>query len=145
MVALTKDRSTKQRIGDERIGAIAATGLIFAGALLMRNAAGFVLPGATATGMVGIGRAEEQIDNSAGADGDARVRVMGGIYRYANSAAADEIASANIGDLAYIVDDQTVALTNGTGTRSAAGTIHDVDTLGVWVRFDEALTRAATA
>ena len=35
---------------------------------------------------------------------------------------------------AYIVDDQTVAKTNGSSTRSAAGTIVDVDAQGVWVR-----------
>ncbi|MFB0515162.1 MAG: hypothetical protein ACETWG_00985, partial [Candidatus Neomarinimicrobiota bacterium] len=33
----------------------------------------------------------------------------------------------------YIVDDQTVAKTDGTGTRSPAGFIEDVDSNGVWV------------
>lgn len=145
MVALTKDRNTKQRMGDEREGAVAAAVTLFTGALLMRNAAGFILPGATAVGMVGIGRSETFINNAAGADGDAHARYMGGIYHFVNSAAADEITTANIGDIGFIVDDQTVALTDGGGTRSPAGTIHDVDDRGVWIRFDEALTRAATA
>ena len=36
----------------------------------------------------------------------------------------------------YIVDDNTVALTDGTSTRSRAGIIEGVDTDGgVWVRF----------
>jgi len=65
-----------------------------------------------------------------------------GVFRYANSAAADLIATADIGAVCYIVDDQTVAKTNGTNTRSPAGAVVDVDAIGVWVRFDEVLTRA---
>ncbi|CUH67985.1 hypothetical protein TG4357_03322 [Thalassovita gelatinovora] len=60
-----------------------------------------------------------------------------------NSAAADEITIADIGNKAYAVDDQTVAKTDGTATRSPAGIIDDVDANGVWVRFDEALTNAS--
>jgi hypothetical protein len=50
-----------------------------------------------------------------------------------NSSDADAISTANIGADCYIVDDQTVALTNGTNTRSVAGKIFDVDSAGVWV------------
>ncbi|KAK0329991.1 hypothetical protein LTR94_034588, partial [Friedmanniomyces endolithicus] len=60
-------------------------------------------------------------------------RVKKGQFRWANSAAADAITRAEIGDPAYIVDDQTVAKTNGGATRSVAGTIRDVDAQGVWV------------
>jgi len=42
-----------------------------------------------------------------------------------------------------VVDDQTVAKTDGTATRSPAGFVDMVDDLGVWVRFDEAMTRNA--
>ena len=52
-----------------------------------------------------------------------------------NSAAGDAITRAEIGDVCYIVDDETVAKTNGTSTRSAAGTIRDVDAQGVWVEI----------
>ena len=41
----------------------------------------------------------------------------------------------------FVVDDETVAKTNGGGTRSPAGIIADADDQGVWVRFDEGLTR----
>ena len=33
----------------------------------------------------------------------------------------------------YVVDDETVAKTNGTNTRSRAGVVVDVDAQGVWV------------
>ena len=38
-----------------------------------------------------------------------------------------------------MVDDQTVAKTDGTGTRSAAGVVVNVDALGVWVDHTRAV------
>ncbi len=143
MAALTKDRNTPRASGEDRQGQVAATTTIFAGALVMRNATGYLVEGQTATGLVGVGRAEEQVDNSAGADGAVTCGYRPGIYRFANSAAADEVTFADIGSLAYVVDDQTVAKTDGTSTRSPAGIVDDVDANGVWVRLDEALTNAS--
>ncbi|PKP71855.1 MAG: hypothetical protein CVT82_00350 [Alphaproteobacteria bacterium HGW-Alphaproteobacteria-4] len=141
MSALTQDRNTPMALGDLREGAVAAAVKLFAGAIVMRNATGFLTPGATATGLVGVGRAEAQFDNSAGAAGDIQARYRPGVYRYANSAAADAITAAEIGKACYAVDDQTVAKTSATNTRSKAGVVEMVDAQGVWVRFDEALTR----
>ena len=58
-----------------------------------------------------------------------------GCFRFANSVAADLIALADIGADCFIVDDQTVAKTNGGATRSIAGKIRDVDADGVWVQI----------
>jgi hypothetical protein len=142
MAALTADRNTPQSEGDLREGAVAASQLIFAGALVCRNAAGTLVKGATATGLVGVGRAEERVDNSAGAAGAKSLRYRPGIFRFANSAAGDAITAADIGKRCFVVDDQTVAKTNGADTRSPAGFVDAVDDLGVWVRLDEALTTA---
>jgi hypothetical protein len=74
------------------------------------------------------------VDNSAGADGAAVVLVRRGkVFKFAN-AAADPVTQASFGRLAYIVDDQTVAATNGTNTRSAAGIVLGVDADGVWIQ-----------
>lgn len=143
MTALSADRNTARFEGDQRQGAVAASTLIYAGALLMRNAAGYIVKGQTATGLVGVGRAEERVDNSAGANGALTVTFRPGIFRFANSASTDEITQAEIGDVCYAVDDQTVAKTNGSSTRSPAGIIDNVDAMGVWVRLDEALTKAS--
>jgi hypothetical protein len=143
MPPLTTGRNTPRLTGDDRQGAVAASTKIFAGAIVMRDAAGFLTEGQTATGLVGVGRAEELADNSAGANGDQTVAYRTGCYRYANSAAADEITAADIGAKCYAVDDQTVAKTDGTGTRSPAGIVDGLDAQGVWVRFDEALTNAS--
>ncbi|MCK9468199.1 MAG: hypothetical protein M0Q49_02175 [Porticoccaceae bacterium] len=135
MTALTKDRNTPKRIGEVFHLPVAASKKIFAGSLVMLNATGYATPGATATGQVCAGRANEQVDNSAGADGDLFVDVEQGVFQFANSASADEITAAEIGDTCYIVDDQTVAKTDGTSTRSAAGKVVGVDADGVWVRM----------
>lgn len=140
MAALTENRSTVQMASGDRAGLLGASQTIFAGALLMRNVSGHIIKGATATGSFGVGRAE-----TAGASTTAGVTnqtFREGIFRYANSASGDLIATADIGTICYIVDDQTVAKTSGSATRSPAGVVVDVDALGVWVRFDEALTRA---
>jgi len=144
MAALTKDRNTPYALGDIRQGAADAV-LIFAGALVMRNAAGNITKGQTALNLVGVGRAEQRVDNSAGAAGDLDVRYRPGTFRFANSAAGDLIATADIGKPCYAVDDQTVAKTDGTGTRSIAGFIEDVDAAGVWVRCDEVAVRSYLA
>lgn len=145
MPALTQDRNTPRLQGDDRAGAAGAATLIYAGAIVMRNAAGFLVKGAVAIGCIGVGRAEERVDNTAGANGALPVRYRPGVYRFANSAAGDAIAAADIGSVCFIVDDQTVAKTDGTGARSPAGCVEAVDANGVWVRFDEALTAAAAA
>lgn len=140
MVALTSDRNTPQAAGNGRTGLLAATQAVFAGSILMRNAAGHLLKGATAVGSFGVGRAEERLTSTTA--GVTAITYAPGIFRFANSAAGDLIATADIGTVCYIVDDQTVAKTNGTNTRSPAGVVDGVDAQGVWVRFDEALTRA---
>lgn len=142
MTALTADRNTPRAQGDLLVLDLAAATKVFAGAIVMRNAAGNGLKGATATGSVGVGVAIEQVDNSAGAAGDKTAQVRVGTFRFANSAAGDLITKADINKPAYIVDDQTVAKTSGTNTRSIAGMIAGVDAQGVWVRFDEALVSA---
>lgn len=140
MVALAANRNTLARLGDNRSGKLGANQAIFAGAILMRNSSGHLIEGATATGSTGVGRAEAQVSSTTAGVTD--IEYKPGVFRYENSASTDAITAAEIGTVCYIVDDQTVAKTSGTNTRSAAGIVEDVDAQGVWVRFDEALTRA---
>lgn len=136
MSALTKGRNTLERSGDISEVPVKGATKIFQGSLVAIDANGFAVPMATATTLVGLGRAEKAADNSAGADGDINVRVGRGIYQFGNSASTDQITRSQIGSNCYGVDDQTVAKTNGTNTRSVAGKIHDVDANGVWVKFN---------
>ena len=136
MAALTNERNTKRRPGSLRTVPVAAGVKIFNGALVVVDATGYGRPGRVSTTDKALGRATETVDNTAGAAGDLAVTVETGVFAYGNSAAADLVARKDIGANAYIVDDQTVALTDGTATRSVAGKIFDVDSDGVWIGFN---------
>lgn len=142
MPALTSDRNTPRFEGDLREEALAASIKVFAGAILMRNAAGYLTKGATAAGAYGVGVAQEQVDNTAGVAGAMTVTYRKGVHRF-DTLAGDPVTIANLGKPCFIVDDQTVAATNGANTRSPAGIVEGIDTRGVWVRFDEAILRAS--
>ncbi len=133
MVALSAPRNTLERSGSDLVLKAAAGKVYYPGALVCVDANGRATPGAVATTLRGVGRVEELVDNGAGANDALSVKIKKGIFRYANSASGDLIAAADIGVNCYVVDDQTVAKTNGTNTRSVAGKIHDVDAIGVWV------------
>jgi hypothetical protein len=137
-MALSKARDTKQKAIEmltrvNELFPMNGGSEVFQGGLVALDAGGNLVPMSTATGLKCVGRAEESIDNSAGADGDLSCKVKPGCFRWANSAAGDAITKAEVGSVCYGVDDQTVAKTDGTGTRSAAGIVHSVDTDGVWV------------
>ncbi|WP_310614033.1 hypothetical protein [Limnohabitans sp.] len=133
MTALTADRDTQRRENLLRSLPVKGATKIFAGSLVAVDTTGNAVRGATSTTLKAVGRAEEQVDNTAGADGAQRITVSTGIFRFANSAAADLITLAAIDGVCYMVDDQTVALTNATNTRVQAGIVRDVDAGGVWV------------
>lgn len=132
MTALAKDRDTPCRTGNVFEDPVAANAKLYIGSLVALNATGFAVPGSTATTLRARGRAEIQVNNTGGADGAITVKVKRGVYKFVNLA-ADAITRADIGAQAFIVDDQTVARTNGTGTRSVAGLIRQVDSDGAWV------------
>lgn len=134
MPVLTKPRSTLKKDGEQYALGVAAAMLIYQGAIVCRDAAGNAVKGSTSTTLVALGRAEATADNSGGAAGAISVSYRSGCYKYANSSAGDLIAAADVGNLCYIVDDQTLAKTNGGATRSVAGRIDSIDPDGsVWV------------
>ncbi len=135
MAALTQDRSTLRRDGGLIEPPVAAATRIYVGALVAITAAGLAVPGATSTTLKCVGSALSPADNTLGAAGAIRVKVDKRPARFANSAAADAITLADVGSDCYMVDDQTVAKTNGGNTRSRAGKVFDVDADGVWVDF----------
>ena len=101
---------------------------IYPGALVMLNSSGEALPGAAATGQTAAGRAETDSTEEPGF-----VLVKRGVHRWKNSASTDAITAADWGKQVFIVDDETVAKTNGSTTRSVAGICRGVDAAGVWV------------
>jgi hypothetical protein len=135
MAALTAARATPAALGDIREVPLPANGKVYQGGMVQITAAGYAASASATAANVTIGRAEETVDNTGGANGDKRIRVRRGVFRFANSAAGDLIARTEIGKTVYVVDDQTVAKTSNAGARPAAGICFDVDAQGVWVEF----------
>lgn len=133
-MALTQDRNTPYRDGELISVPMAAGAVIHAGGIVVANATGHAAPGSTATGLTYLGRADEAKDNTGGANGDKQVMVRRGKAFYWANSGTDPVAQASVGKPCYIQDDETVAATDGTGTRSPAGQVLIVDAGGVWVQ-----------
>ncbi|HXD01743.1 MAG TPA: hypothetical protein VN627_00405 [Novosphingobium sp.] len=135
MAALAAARSTPEKVGAHRAIPLAANAKPFQGGMVQINAAGYGVAASATAANVTVGVAVETVDNTGGANGAVSVKTKRGVYRMANSSAGDLIARSEIGKTVYVVDDQTVAKTDNTGARPAAGKCFDVDAQGVWVEF----------
>lgn len=107
---------------------VSASTTVYKGSAVVLNA-GYLEPASVATGLVAVGVATEHVVNG-GADGAVSCACLQGIWKFANSASADAIAQDDVGATCYFVDDNTVALTDGSSSRSVAGTIYSVDSDG---------------
>ena len=118
MAALTTPRSTPELpTGFFRVPLAAAT-VIYAGALVALNAAGTAVPASDAASRIVIGRAEETVDNSAGAASALSISVKRGIFGFDNSA-TNAVTIAHIGRVVYVEDDNTVQSATGTNSVKA--------------------------
>lgn len=137
MTALAQERSSVPRYGaggypNQFYAPQKTNTKVWMGALVVLNA-GYAAPGTTGLNLIALGVAKQTYDNLGGLDGAKDVVVDAGVFPFANSSAGDLITQADAGKDCYIVDDQTVAKTDGTGTRSRAGKIVRIDASGVWV------------
>lgn len=99
--------------------------IILAGTLCALDASGFMVPVtsvATLQPKSGM-KAKETIDTTGLADGVKKIEAELGVWGWENSAAADQLAQTDVGNAVYGVDNQTVAKTDGGGTRSIIGTL----------------------
>lgn len=133
MTATTIDRATQRRDAQQFEFPVAAATDIPAGVIVCVNATGLAVNGATATTLKCVGVSESRANNTGGAASALRVKVRRGCHQFANSLAGDLVVLADVGADCWIVDNQTVAKTNGSNTRSVAGKVRDVDAAGVWV------------
>lgn len=133
-MALSQDRNTARRDGEQFEYPVAASTVCYAGGIAVLHA-GLVQPGSTAPGRVAVGVFEARANNASGLAGAIRAKVRRGLFRFRNSSGGDAITLDDVGSNCWIVDDEQVARTNGGNTRSVAGKVEDVDALGVWVRF----------
>lgn len=131
MTAMTQARQPVEMEGRSSIAPVKGATTIHQGALVVTENS-LAIPAKTGVGLTVLGVCELTVRNTGG-DGAMPVKTRRGTYKFFNLP-ADAIVAGDAGKPAYIVDDQTVARTNGSGTRSAAGTIIHVEADGVFVR-----------
>ena len=113
---------------------IAASTIIEAGKMLAVNAAGYALPAADAAGLKVIGRSEEAVDNSSGANGDKSVMVRRKkAFLFLNDG-TNAVTQAHLFTDVYVKDAQTVS-SNGGINSIVAGKCIGIETAGVWVEM----------
>lgn len=131
MAAATEARNTRRRAARARSLVVNSGVTIPAGTLVTAlTASGLAVTAGTASAGIALGVA---VDTVVG-DGVKRVELeCAEAFHFANSTSTDAIGVGDIGATCYIVDNQTVAKTDSSGTRKAAGRVFDVDAQGVWV------------
>lgn len=116
---------------------------ILKGAQVAIDSAGRAMPaGLVAAGaLFAVGKSSAEYDNRtnspylSGSADACQVAVEFGTFGYVSATGGgDDIAIDDVGKVCYMVDDQTVALTNGTDTRGIAGYIVEVRDGLVWVQ-----------
>lgn len=146
MTALTKDRTTRTKAGGAaRHGkrGVAAATVIYLGAAIGRNAAGYVVPASDTASVETIGVSEAYVNNAAGAAGDLSVPYVTGIEaEFDNEGGA--IVLANLGRPCFIAFDNSVDATGGLH-KVIAGIVQEFTAAKVWVFIDEVVNATLTS
>jgi hypothetical protein len=134
MAALSKSRNTvRQGQAPLRLTvALKANAKVFKGGIVCVDASGYGVAASTATGLIVMGVAQKDVDNTGGSNGAVSVDVeAGALYKFANDG-GDAIVAASVGSDCFLTDDQTLAKTDATSTKSRAGKVARLDSDGVW-------------
>lgn len=128
--ALSEERNTPERSGDFYSLTVCSNVVIYKGAIVSRDADGYAIPAGDTTGTTVIGCAPLTADNRAANYHASRtIAIAPGIFGWAHTGFTD----ADIGQLAYVLDDQTVTPATNVTYDIVAGVIVDVDGTTCWV------------
>jgi len=132
MTALAADRNTQSKIGGIQVYPVEAGETIYKGALVTVDADGYLMPAQDTAAHKVVGVADENVDNSAGADGAKSCRVVSGrAFKFA----ASSITQAMVGEMMYVVDDQTFDDAVGTNGIKAGRLVQYVSTTEGWIHI----------
>jgi hypothetical protein len=143
-MALAGSRNTPRK-GDVRQHPfkVEEDAVIYAGAMVAVNAAGYLVPAADTAGLAVVGVAHNDVDATGLDDGAVSCLVDIGVFGFAN-AGSNGAAQADIGRLVFVKDDQTVQNATGATNDVVAGILVEIDSAGVyWV--DTSVAAAITA
>lgn len=144
MTALAADKKLEYTEGVELPVPVDDGDKIYAGAFVCVNAAGYAVPGSDTAGLIFVGVAMEQKDNTLGADGALSVncRRRGLVKAIMGTA----ITQANVGDNVFLVDDQTVDLSANVTNHISCGIIAGyIDSTHAWIDIEPAIEQADVA
>lgn len=142
MAALAGDRSTDTKERGLKAYPVKASTLIYDGALVAIDGNGAALPAADAASLKVVGVARGRADNSTGAVGAVWVKVEAPIVaRFA----ASSITQAMVGQVMYVVDDQTFDDAIGTNAVKAGRLVEFISTTEGWILVTESGVGAKTA
>jgi hypothetical protein len=106
---------------------VAATTVIYRGAGVMLNAAGYLIPASDTSGGISRGVSRDEVDNNPGSAGDLECEVdIGGCEVVVNFGTQSALTQANVGDKVFWKDDQTVELAGTSANDIFAGTIERI-------------------
>jgi hypothetical protein len=129
--ALTADKSITSRSGEFAVLSVESGTVIYAGALIAVDTNDYAVSASDTATLKVIGVANAGVDQRAGVyDSSKTLLARRGVFLFKNGGS---LTDANIGDWAYVEDDQTVSTAAEMSNDVLAGVIVDVDTTGVWV------------
>lgn len=105
---------------------------IFAGALVARNASGYLTNASDAANLKVRGVMKEEVDNSGGSAGDLSGELETGVFKFANSG-TNALTIANLEGVCYVEDNDTVSSSGGTNSIKAGKVVAIDEDGGVWV------------
>ena len=131
MAALTDNIEVAEKDGVIQASPMAVD-IIYRGALLKHNAAGYLAPCATEAGAKFAGIAEEKVDNSGGSAGDKDCKFKTkGVYLLTGTG----FAQTDVGELVYASDDQTITKTQSGNLQQVGRIVKFVSSTQVWVEL----------
>jgi len=130
-MAATRNYNTPERVTEVYVLPVAAATHIYAGTLVAVNSSGNAVPAADSSGLLVVGRAEEEVNNT-GSAGDLTILVKRGVFAFDNYG-SDLVDGGDRQNFCYVYDDHTVRAAGGSNN-IRAGLVAGLDTDGrVWV------------
>lgn len=138
-MALSKDKVTHSKgVATQRLGRrkVAANAVIFHGAAVAKNAAGYLVPLSDAAGLSIVGISEEHVDNTGGGNGALDCAYATGLQvEFKNDGS---IGLPELGRACYAINDETVGDAGAAVNDVFVGVVQDFDAATVMVLVDEA-------
>jgi len=132
MAALTDNKEVNKKDGLILSMPVVASDIIYKGALVKSNAAGYLAPCASEAGSFFAGVAYEKADNSSGSAGDIECRVeVKGVFLLEGTG----FGQGDVGSLVYASDDQTITKTDSGDLQLVGRIVQYVSSTNVYVEL----------